>query len=35
MNNKIKFVLVEEIGKIEIVDDMPEADILKFLQSEV
>ena len=35
MNNKIKFILVKEIGKIEIVDDMPEADIFKLLQSEI
>ena len=32
MNNKIKFILVKEIGEIEIVDDMPEADIFKLLQ---
>lgn len=34
MNNKIKFILVKEIGKIEIVDDMSEADIIKLLQAE-
>ncbi len=35
MNNKIKFILVKEIGEIEIVDNMPEADIIKLLQSEI
>jgi len=33
MNNKIKFILVKKIGEIEIVDNMPEADIIKLLQS--
>ena len=32
MNNKIKFILVKEIGEIEIADNMPEADIFKLLQ---
>ena len=32
MNNKIKFILVKEIGKVEIIDNMPEADIFKLLQ---
>ncbi|MEK9630230.1 MAG: 3-dehydroquinate synthase [Nitrospinota bacterium] len=32
MNNKIKFILVKEIGEIEIVNDMPEAEIIKLLQ---
>ena len=31
MNHKIKFILVKEIGSIEIVDHMPEAEILKVL----
>jgi 3-dehydroquinate synthetase len=31
MNNKIKFILVREIGEIEIVNDMPEKDIRKLL----
>jgi 3-dehydroquinate synthase len=31
MNHKIKFILVKEIGSVEIVEDMPEADILKIL----
>mgnify|MGYP001203209361 FL=1 len=31
MNNKIKFILVREIGEIEIVNDMPEQDIRKLL----
>jgi len=34
-NNKIKFILVKEIGEIEIVEGMPEADIFKLLQSEI
>jgi len=33
MNHKIKFILVKELGSVEIVEDMPEADILKMLQS--
>jgi 3-dehydroquinate synthase len=35
MNNKIKFILVKEIGSVEIVEDMPETDILKMLLSKV
>jgi 3-dehydroquinate synthase len=31
MDHKIKFILVKEIGSIEIVDHMPEAEILKVL----
>jgi 3-dehydroquinate synthase len=31
MDRKIKFILVKEIGSIEIVDHMPEAEILKIL----
>jgi 3-dehydroquinate synthase len=33
MNHKIKFILVKELGSVEIVEDMPEGDILKMLQS--
>ena len=32
MNHKIKFILVKEMGSVEIVEDMPEVDILKLLQ---
>jgi 3-dehydroquinate synthase len=35
MNHKIKFIVVKEIGRVEIVEDMPESDILKMLQSKV
>ncbi|MBT5472297.1 MAG: 3-dehydroquinate synthase, partial [Nitrospina sp.] len=35
MNNKIKFILVKEIGVIEIVDDLPKEDILKMLHTQV
>ncbi len=35
MNHKIKFILVKEMGTVEIVEDMPEADILEMLQSQV
>jgi len=35
MNHKIKFILVKEIGSVEIVEDLPESDILKLLQSKV
>ena len=31
MNHKIKFILIKDIGRVEIVEDMPEADILKIL----
>jgi len=31
MDHKIRFILVKEIGSIEIVDQMPEAEILKVL----
>ena len=31
MNHKIKFILIKDIGHVEIVEDMPEADILKIL----
>ena len=31
MDHKIKFILVKEIGSIEIVDQMSEAEILKIL----
>jgi len=33
MNHKIKFILVKKIGSVEIIEDMPEADILKMLLS--
>ena len=35
MNNKIKFILVKEIGKIEIINNMLEGDIRKLLQKAV
>lgn len=35
MNQKIKFILVKEIGEIEIIEDMPESDILKVLPSKI
>ncbi len=35
MNNKIKFILVKEIGVVEIADDMPKEDILKVLHTQV
>jgi 3-dehydroquinate synthetase len=31
IDNKIRFILVKEIGSIEIVDHMPETEILKIL----
>ena len=31
MNHKIKFILIKDIGRVEIVEDMPETDILKIL----
>ena len=31
MDHKIRFILVKEIGSVEIVDHMPEAEILKVL----
>ncbi len=33
MNHKIKFILVKKIGSVGIIEDMPEADILKMLLS--
>jgi len=35
INNKIKFILVKGIGKIEIINDMPEGDIRKLLQKTI
>ena len=35
MNNKIKFILVKGIGKIEIINDMPEGGIRKLLQKTI
>ena len=31
MNHKIKFILIKDIGRVEIVEDIPETDILKIL----
>ena len=31
INHKIKFILIKDIGRVEIVEDMPEADTLKIL----
>ncbi|MBC8282857.1 MAG: 3-dehydroquinate synthase [Nitrospinae bacterium] len=35
MNHKIKFILVKEIGVVEIVEDMPEEEISKILHTQV
>jgi len=35
MNHKIKFILVKEIGTVEIVENMPETDILNMLQAKI
>ena len=35
MNNKIKFILVKGIGKIEIINDISEGDIRKLLQKTI